>query len=297
MNTTFNYNRFKMVMRWNFLSKWTKYVRAAAGLMFGMILYCMLTLYSLGNKLEYGWSKYADPLTATDKEFFFNSNVHQGVGVFLLILFFFFIFFAAQIFANMKTKQQRVAFLMLPATKLEKYLACFVSVTLASIIGWAVAAVAADAVQYLFSFYFTPGWHGSIISEMISRMGDIPWETYSTVNGQVVETTSLIPGYTCLVAGIICLHSFYVLGGAFFRRHPALLTLCVQFILILLFVYASVEMKDCGIAQNLEDNTILYPIISYTLSVVLLLIAGCFHWLAFKFFSRMQVINNKWINV
>lgn len=40
MNKTFDFNRFKMVIRWDILSNWKTYFRTMIGLAFGITLTC-----------------------------------------------------------------------------------------------------------------------------------------------------------------------------------------------------------------------------------------------------------------
>ena len=152
MNKTFDLHRFGMVLRWDLLTNWKSYFYSIAGLAIGIIMLSISMLYSFPHShfiVEGGdLGKYYE-------------NRMTG---FLVAIFILFIFISAcNIFSNMKTKLQREGFMMLRANNLEKYAARFLMMSIGSILMMRIASLIADFVQFVFSFFMTPGHPASII--------------------------------------------------------------------------------------------------------------------------------------
>ena len=77
------------------------------------------------------------------------------------------------------------------------------------------------------------------------------------------------------------IYTLYLLGSAVFRRHRLLLTTaCVVFILVSLTISDVIEDDMAGVA---------------TLIFLMLSVANIVG--SYMLFKRMQVINNKWLNI
>ncbi len=198
---------------------------------------------------------------------------------------------ASCIFRNMKTKLQRESFLMLPATNLEKYVARFLFVTVGSIVSLVLALVISDVIQLIFSFFITPGFHTSITWPVLSHS---VW-AISPIGDSWKAVLAL---YTFL----IFMHSFAVLGGAFYRKIPVLLTACTGLVLCLILAYGINELGEAGLLDfvgtlHIEEGTPAQTCAVTTFSVIFLALAAFNYWASYKLFTRMQVICNKWINI
>ena len=83
-------------------------------------------------------------------------------------------------------------------------------------------------------------------------------------------------------------HSFYVLGSAFFRRNRFLfttITLCI------VQIAASSAMPNTPVfGQSGLDFTTLA-------AIPMIALAAVQYWLGYFLFTRLQVINNKWISL
>jgi len=102
------------------------------------------------------------------------------------------------------------------------------------------------------------------------------------------------------------IYSLYIVGGTLFRRQQFLLTsvtIAVVFILLVI-VRNQIDWNNINfdfITSTWDENTLTYtptfhPSFYIINSVVSLLIV--FHyWASYKLFTRIQVINNKWLNV
>lgn len=194
------------------------------------------------------------------------------------------------IFNNMKTKEQRIAFKMLSASDFEKFAVRFLYVTVAwSVMGFAAFCLA-DILRITVCLISGFDWVACTIPDFVTI-----WFTGHDTSGNLlvndIPPTSLqLAGTALAVWG----HSLYILGGAFFRRRQFVLTSCVHLIIGILFITVSVTDNDLmsNIHSEEQINLMLYA------TAVLLTVLGVLNWwLSYKIFKRMQVINNKWINV
>ena len=289
MNKTFDLHRFGMVLRWDLLTNWKGYFNRIAGLAIGIILLSIPMLYNfphshfivegrdLGNYYE-------------------NSMTRFLAAIFILLIF----VSASNIFGNMKTKLQRESFLMLPANNLEKYAARFLMMSVGSILMMLIATLVADFVQFILSFFMTPGYHASIIGSSLSQIykaatnaGDNP---ISVLAGQCKINAALL-GWSFL----IMIYSFTLLGGTFFRKQPIILTAVSGIIIFMIIGYCGSKLETWGAFDfytHLKyDNPGTSLCIAIFWSVVFLALAAFSLWASYKLFTRMQVICNKWINI
>lgn len=289
MNKTFDLHRFGMVLRWDLLTNWKGYFNRIAGLAIGIILLSIPMLYNfphshfivegrdLGNYYE-------------------NSMTRFLAAIFILLIF----VSASNIFGNMKTKLQRESFLMLPANNLEKYAARFLMMSVGSILMMLIATLVADFVQFILSFFMTPGYHASIIGSSLSQIykaatnaGDNP---ISVLAGQCKINAALL-GWSFL----IMIYSFTLLGGTFFRKQPIILTAVSGIIIFMIIGYCGSKLEEWGAFDFYThlnyDNPGTSLCVAIFWSVVFLALAAVSLWASYKLFTRMQVICNKWINI
>lgn len=273
MNKVLDFHRLAMVLRWDALSNWKKYVRNTLGLAFVFSFICIWYQF---NWRSNGYVTYNDV-----KDLYLGSVS----GLFMFISFIIFFFCGSRIFINMKTKASRSLFLMLPATNMEK----FTSRLLYTVLGTSLMIVAswmiADIIQFVFSLFLTPGMQGSLVfdsSHFIVRNG-------TSVLGQTFPVGMLLLSLT------IFTHSFFTLGGSVFRKSATLLTICSSFILMFLTALIS-SFVDADVlrhlVQSIEPNTF-----GWLMVMVLLLLSAFNYWAAYKLFTHMQIINNKWFNI
>ena len=289
MNKTFDLHRFGMVLRWDLLTNWKSYFYSIAGLAIGIIMLSISMLYSFPHShfiVEGGdLGKYYE-------------NRMTG---FLVAIFILFIFISAcNIFSNMKTKLQRESFMMLPANNLEKYAARFLMMSIGSIIMMLIATLIADFVQFVLSFFMTPGYHASIIGSSLSQIykaatntGDNP---ICILAGQCKIDAALV-GWSFL----IMIYSFTLLGGTFFRKQPIILTAVSGIIIFMIIGYCGSELEEWGAFDFFKhlnyDNPGTSLCMAIFWSVIFLALAAGSLWASYKLFTRMQVICNKWINI
>lgn len=283
MNKTFDFQRLGAVIRWDLLNYWKRYLNCTIGLAISLSVYSIVLLYSFQNYMGIIF-KEKDGLAIFMQDKF--------CPFFIFIATFIFFIFASNIFGNMKTKLLRESYLMLPATKIEKYISRFLLMTIGTIIITFIALVIADVIQFIFSFFVTPGFHASIT-----------WETFHVLLRENDGNGIHWMGVGMIVSLCLFVHSFFALGGSFYRRNPVLLTTCTAIFLCLVFGYWGVHAAmglfpmDFNPNADIADIKEQFNLRVIICSIFFLIIAVFNYWASYKIFCRMQVICNKWINI
>ncbi len=288
MNKTFDLHRFGMVLRWDLLTNWKSYFYSIAGLAIGIIMLSISMLYSFPH---------SHFIVEGDLGNYYEGNM-TGFLAAIVILFFF--ISPCNIFSNMKTKLQRENFMMLPANNLEKYAARFLMMSVGSILMMLIATLIADFVQFVLSFFMTPGYHASIIGSSLSQI-------YKAATNTGDNLICILAGQYKIDAAILgwsfltMIYSFCLLGGTFFRKQPIILTAVSGIIIFMIIGYCGSELEEWGALDFFKhfnyDNPGTSLCIAIFWSVVFLALAAFSLWASYKLFTRMQVICNKWINI
>lgn len=200
----------------------------------------------------------------------------------------------ATIFSNLRSRQQRINNFMLPASNKEKffarYLVLVVAMPLAAIIGF----LAGDLVQHLLTMVFgnNAQWAASSAADCFTFPS--PSGNLLYVNGQDYIFNSSF----ALLMTYVSLHACFLFFGSIFHKHPLILALLSWMFLSILFL-AGGAIGAQTIREILDSG---YTIIIYnywleaaTYIIDLLIIAFCYRF-AFRRYTRLQVINNQWIN-
>lgn len=289
MNKTFDLHRFGMVLRWDLLTNWKSYFYSIAGLAIGIIMLSISMLYSFPHSYF---------IVERDLNYYYECRMTG----FLAAIFILFIFISAcNIFSNMKTKLQRESFMMLPANNLEKYAARFLMMSIGSIIMMLIATLIADFVQFVLSFFMTPGYHASIIGSSLSQI-------YKAATDATCNNPISILAWQCKIDAalvgwsfLIMIYSFTLLGGTFFCKQPIILTAVSGIIIFMIIGYCGSELEEWGAFDFFKhlnyDNLGTSLCMAIFWSVIFLALAASSLWASYKIFTRMQVICNKWINI
>lgn len=269
----FDLQRFGKTFRWFFLANKKQYMYWFAGVVVALFVAQMFGTRVMFSGAEGGY----EPVVRDTLSFISAlSMASMLVG-------------ATQILATASGKQQLTLFLMHPSTNLEKFLAAFLYVT----VGWglvlAVAFVAGDAMRVFIdvvgghheTVWGIPMLRGVWSFPMLNGNGEVLWEPTA---------------FSTLFA--VFFHSFFVLGGVFYRRHTLVAT-CVTVIAgIFLFAYVGSQGFTCHFQLMVGDmyDVRLTPW-GYVSAFACFLFIVLNYWLSFRLFKRMQVVNNRWINV
>lgn len=270
----FDIKRFALTAKWTLGAQY-KEIMTITGTMF--IIY-MLQFFNWMWPMIKG-SQYLSDTAPT-------SQVMKCVILYLLFL----MTGGCWIFNNMKTKEQRIAFKMLPASDLEKFAVRFLYVTVAFCLMGFAAFCLADILRMGICLISGFGLVRCAIPDFITI-----WLTGHDASGNLL--VSDMPPASLQLAGTglaVWIHSTYILGGALFRRRQFVLTSCVHLIMGTLFL--TVAVTDDGFTGSVHSEEQIHLIL-YAAAALLTALGTLNWWLAYRIFKRMQIINNKWINV
>lgn len=272
----FDMNRFGRTLRWSALMTRKEALTNLASMTFAFAVLAVVQVMSSRNV----------PDIVAEQNF--QSFTSFALFVFLIICS----IGGCWIFSNMKTKEQRITFKMLPATDLEKFV---VRALYATVVWWLMAFVAfclADLFRMLVSLVAGVSIKGSAVPlffSMISANTDV---NINTLNSGDVAFAAAI--YTMANAWAFWAHSLYILGGTLFRRRQFVLTTLAHSIIGLVFTPMLIHFVDSSDSLALRDSLVA---IVWTAAAVFAVWGLLDWWLSYRIFRRMQVINNKWLNI
>ena len=195
----------------------------------------------------------------------YASQVNGSAGFGQFFFLFAMMICASLIFSHLKTNAQRSTFLTLPASNLEKYLACFLHVVVLVGIGTFVAYCIGDGLRVL-----TDLLTGRVVIWGVPYFFD-------------AHNAYLWPWGAWLIGWVIYFHSVYILGGALFRRGVKATSDAIDWSSYPIYMTA--------------DGKAAYHWLFYVFLVLIYLLAAVHYWLSYRIFSRMQIISRKYLNV
>ena len=273
MKTIFDTNRFMNLLKYEIFTESKGFARGAIGLTIGLAFFFMTKLYFKRGLLQ------EIPIYSI------LADVALFVGFVLMMVA------GCSIFKNLLSKQNRITFLSLPASNLEKYISRFIWVNVGYAIMFVIAVIFADLLLALFSLMLGLGVHGSVTVTLFAELFESKTVLYSRI---------LNPGYFSVMVCTIMLfmQSSWTLLGTLFRKNAWLWTLCIQVFLGTSWAMA-ISSSDSFLSQLwLSFHSTLGHDLFFWIHVILGLAASALmYWGSYRIFCRMQVINNKWLNV
>jgi hypothetical protein len=219
----------------------------------------------------------------------YGNYVRETAGFGIIFFCFSMLFGASFLFSGMKDTRKRSAFLLWPVSNLEKYIISL----LLSILWLAVITVGAYVLADILRV-FVDWATGRVVIWGFPKLAD-PFGN----NAAFEQWQSA----WMLFAWVFYIHSLYILGGTLFRRQQFLLTSAtiVVFGILLVMILNQINPQIDFVTGNWDEKTETYTRIFhpsyYILNTTLCLLIVFHYWASYKIFTRMQVINNKWLNV
>lgn len=207
-------------------------------------------------------------------------------------LFIYLITCGAFIVDDIGTKKRRTETFLLPASRLEKFVARYAFILLGTTLAFMAGIAMADAAQALLFQLFT-GDSQSLLRLMFEPMS--PHRAIAFANDISV------PAACACAFAMWHIHSVYLLLGTIFRRHAWIKS---GLLLVGLSVVLGTLVPLCVMgALNLAYGEGNYNIVmthaswtAYACDAVLLALIAFNYWAAFRLYSRMQAVANKWYN-
>lgn len=287
---TFSFNRFGKTLRWVLSVNQRRILYAIAGSVVGvfmaeMILLRMGDIYSPLTMLHY--------------------YGQIGAALFALVS----LILVSTIVSGVNEKRKREAFLMLPASNLEKFLALMTYTSVVCVLGVFLAFVLGDSLRMAW-FWIS----GPYTEAKVSYIGN-PTEYYywwssaipkmmDNLTPHILEADScnwfyLVMNLFVITAIAVWTHSLLIIGGTLFRKYSFVIS-CIIFLLFwVIFVKTTHYFELSMFTSTWEngryvDGEIGVP--AYVLAILLPLLAVFNYWASFHIFKNFQLITNKWTN-
>ena len=169
-------------------------------------------------------------------------------------------------------------YLMLPASRIEKFVARYLMVVVGYMVCWVVGYFVMDVLQYLLTLLIAPD--------------------QAVFSAPVVNAAIHGGKFPAWISFLLCLwfwcHSVFLWGGVFFRKHPFIFT-SLSFSLISLIVILSVHYL-C-LAFDVPYASFEQFVFGHAMTNLLLLAFAVFNFIAaYRRFTRIQVTNPQLFN-
>ena len=305
INNRFSFSRFAAVLKCDLMENWMRYVGVFCILFFANLAFQLVDLNDVVELYT---------LRALPVEDYMGKLANDCVPLFYGVLALSLMCAAADMTAvPFKTKGRALNYLMIPATKLEKFLSrTFINVVLVLVMAY-VALFLADLARMLCAAASNmDGFYGFTIPTVWSEL----IETFSYVyeNGGVgfviVNGVELRPDWemsmgvmavAALVLSAFYVHSVILLGGCVWRKGALLKTIASVLVISLLFLWIiahiipSLEPWFVDVVEPWAERTFVsqkaFNCFLFSVGIPLMTAFTTLHWwLAYRLFSRKQAV-------
>ena len=283
--STFNTTRFGQALKCQFLVLRKTWIRLFG--IFTLVMFMANLFFTRVNGVKYDDMVSQWPME--DVIIHYGNYVGSTTGFGVIFFCFSMLFGASFLFAGMKDTRKRSAFLLWPVSNLEKYIISL----LLSILWLAVITIGA---------YLLADTLRVFIDWVTGRV--VIWGLPKIIDG-VFGPAAFEYWQTAwmLFAWVFYIHSLYIVGGTLFRRQQFLLTsatiavVSILLVMILNQINPQINFITGNWDMKTETYTQIFHPFFYILNTTLCLLIVFHYWASYKLFTRMQVINNKWLNV
>ena len=289
----FNIKRFGQALKCHFLVSRKSWIR-----LFGIYTLVMFVANLFFTRVAYMSYSRMEELYQGERLVSEYIHIVKNTSGFCVIFFgFAMLFGASYLFSQMKDTRKRSAYLLWPVSNSEKYIISLLhSIVLMAIITVA-SIIAADALRVL-------------VDAITGRV--FVWGV--PLYGNDILSVPELQAMLMVVTWMFYFHSLYIIGGTLFRRFQFLSTsitiVTVVILLLILIKQTGLDFIDYHLIEYvpnkqhmLPDGTSFYTYRAiYTPRFYCAVLGGwlviaAHYWVSFKLFCRIQVINNKWLNV
>ena len=284
---TFNYNRFSQALKCQFMvtRKWWMVV-------FGIYTFVLLMANLFFTRLQTNYNNIVEnwPMEIYS---YYNRHVEQTVAFGIFFFCVAMLYGISSMFSQMKDTRKRSAYLLWPVSNLEKYIISFLLYFGLMLVLTVSAYLLADTLR-VFIDWVT----GRVVIWGVPKLSD----PFTAPDGPF-EYWQMV---WMLFAWVFYTHSLYTLGGTLFRRQQFLFTsgTIVVTVILLTIILNQIDWDSAHfefITGTWDEKTSTYTHIFhpsfYIINSVVSLFMVFNYWASYKVFTRMQVINNKWLNI
>lgn len=288
METTFSMTRVQYIMRRDLIENWKSNLYGLLGIFAACFFPMLGFLWSAERWTEEGYPEV----------YSFERFCGNMLGIIGMVVCVAMIYYASRIMKCMDNKEKRISYLLLPATKLEKFFSRALFVTVGTALMILVALLALELTHYLLLplFDLPAVYSQSMLVEVFSMR----WAHASVdATGEPVYSWWLMQ----LLVWIFCLwnHSLFILGGSFWYKHPFLKTIgaCLAVTILGGILFANLaegvflaRFSD-WMQEHYQDTPQTVNGLLTIISVVFLLFTVFNWWLSYRMFTRSEVVKRK----
>lgn len=288
METTFSMTRVQHIMRRDLIENWKSNLYGLLGIFAACFFPMLGFLWSAERWTEEGYPEV----------YSFERFCGNMLGIIGMVVSVAMIYYASRIMKCMDNKEKRISYLLLPATKLEKFFSRALFVTVGTALMILVALLALELTHYLLLplFDLPAVYSQSMLVEVFSMR----WAHASVdATGEPVYSWWLMQ----LLVWIFCLwnHSLFILGGSFWYKYPFLKTIgaCLAITILGGILFANlaeggflVRFSD-WMQEHYQDTPQTVNGLLTIISVVFLLFTVFNWWLSYRLFTRSEVVKRK----
>ena len=288
---TFSFNRFGKMFHWVLSVNQRRMLYAMAASIVGvfiaeMILLRMGDIYSPLTMLRY--------------------YGQIGAALFALVS----LILASTIVSGVNEKRKREAFLMLPASNLEKFLALMTYTSVVCVLGVFLAFVLGDSLRM--AWFWISGPYTEVETSVMGEPVEyyywwssaIP-EMMDNLTPHILEADSrnwfyLVMNLIVITAIAVWTHSLLIIGGTLLRKYSFVASMLVFILFVWLLSWTihhfGLYLFWSDVWKDGHHYVSEVGVLAYILAVLLPLLAVFNYWASFHIFKNFQLITNKWTN-
>lgn len=288
METSFSMTRVQHIMRRDLIENWKGNLYGLLGIFAACFFPMLGFLWSAERWTEEGYPEV----------YSFERFCGNMLGIIGMVVSVAMIYYASRIMKCMDNKEKRISYLLLPATKLEKFFSRALFVTIGTVLMILVALLALELTHYLLLPVFDlPAVYSQ---PMLVEVFSLRWAHASVdATGEPVYSWWLMQ----LLVWIFCLwnHSLFILGGSFWYKHPFLKTIGACLVVTILGGILFANLAEGGflarfsdwMQEHYQDTPQTVNGLLTIISVVFLLFTVFNWWLSYRMFTRSEVVKRK----
>ena len=288
METTFSMTRVQHIMRRDLIENCKSNLYGLLGIFAACFFPMLGFLWSAERWTEEGYPEV----------YSFERFCGNMLGIISMVVSVAMIYYASRIMKCMDNKEKRISYLLLPATKLEKFFSRALFVTVGTALMILVALLALELTHYLLLPLFDlPAVYSQ---PMLVEVFSMRWAHASVdATGEPVYSWWLMQ----LLVWIFCLwnHSLFILGGSFWYKHPFLKTIGACLAVTILGGILFANLAEGGflvrfadwMQEHYQDTPQTVNGLLTIISVVFLLFTVFNWWLSYRLFTRSEVVKRK----
>ena len=263
----FNMTRFGRVLKLDF-------AEGRKAMMWGAV--CMLLLYLFF--FWFAWNIGMHVSAVHDWDTYVKGLCQAVAGFSMMAMFIFFLITASTLYRGEQKKQQRIAWLMLPATNLEKFLSRWIYMLAFMLVGGVLTIFLADCIHMIWLQIAGHPVH-SMAKALVQNL------PHANKYNPLIEIVNIYLAF-------VVIHSIFLLGGVFFKKFHFIATSVVFAIAFSVIVWTvnSLGYRDTPTPSDPTMSIIIWMCIHTCVITVCT-------WLAYRLFCRWQVVTHKFANV